>query len=533
MRVRARLPPPRRDDPGALGQRHRQLRRAAGPRRPAAVPRRPARRPGEHVRRRRLRDPAPGDRYLILDCGPLGDGGHGHYDALSVEAWAGDHALVMDPGRFTYAEGEPNLRHWFRGTAAHNTVCVDGADQTPYARGRSSLPSAEARLLGERAPTDLVAEVRSPVYEAIHRRRVIFVDGRYWVIEDVLTGERPHRYDLRWHLAPGPRPACGPDGVTSPTVAITILGARSIALEDGWISPRYGIREPGAGASAPWRPASTRAFITLLAPARARRPGPDPERRRRHACYVGDERIVLASDRARARSRRAAPQRAAAAADDGRGALAAPARRRAGRALRADVREVPRRRQPARRLPLRGRRRHAPRAPRARSARRRRRPCPRPRSAPCCSRSRTTASCPRCRRWRPARRCSRTCSARRSRRGSSPTPPSSRPRPRASTSDGRVLAYAKVQRDDGERRGPRGAGRPGRRARAARARARRATCSCSRRSKAAGSTTCDGRLERALHALGRALAPPALAGASTSRRLRAARPATGSRRPPR
>ena len=145
----------------------------------------------------------------------------------------------MDPGRFTYAEGEPNLRHWFRGTAAHNTVCVDGTDQTPYARGRSSLPSAEARLLSA-ATTELVAEVRSPVYEAIHRRRVVF-NGRYWVIEDVLTGERPHRYDLRWHLAPG-RVQMWADGVTSPTVAITILGARSIALEDGWISPA--VRDP-------------------------------------------------------------------------------------------------------------------------------------------------------------------------------------------------------------------------------------------------------------------------------------------------
>ena len=88
---------------------------------------------------------ARGGRYLIFDCGPLGDGGHGHYDLLSVEAWDGARPLVLDPGRFTYAEP---LRRWFRGTAAHNTVCVDGEDQTPYARGRSSLPSAEGRFLG-------------------------------------------------------------------------------------------------------------------------------------------------------------------------------------------------------------------------------------------------------------------------------------------------------------------------------------------------------------------------------------------------
>ena len=78
----------------------------------------------------------------------MGDGGHGHYDALSVEAWADARPLVVDPGRYTYAEGDPNWRHWFRGTAAHNTVTVDGADQTPYARSRSSLPSAVATFLG-------------------------------------------------------------------------------------------------------------------------------------------------------------------------------------------------------------------------------------------------------------------------------------------------------------------------------------------------------------------------------------------------
>ena len=121
---------------------------AAGPRRPRRASDRPAsfEAGGYFVQR-------AGQRYLIFDCGPLGDGGHGHYDALSLEAWAGERALVLDPGRFTYAEGEPNLRHWFRGTAAHNTVTVDGTDQTPYARSRSSLPSAEARFLGREPAT--------------------------------------------------------------------------------------------------------------------------------------------------------------------------------------------------------------------------------------------------------------------------------------------------------------------------------------------------------------------------------------------
>jgi uncharacterized heparinase superfamily protein len=207
------------------------------------------------------------DRFLIFDCGPLGDGGHGHYDALSIEAWVGDDALVLDPGRFTYAEGEPNLRHWFRGTAAHNTVCVDGQDQTPYARSRSSLPSAEATFLG-RCTGDgldvLCGEVRSPVYEAVHRRRVIFVDGTYWIVEDRLTGTRRHRFDLRFHLAPGRARVFG-GGAVGHGVGLAIDGARGIALEDGWISPRYGYREAAPVVSAVAVGESAR-FVTLLAP---------------------------------------------------------------------------------------------------------------------------------------------------------------------------------------------------------------------------------------------------------------------------
>src|SRR4029077_8480509 len=35
-------------------------------------------------------------RFLIFDCGPLGEGGHGHYDALSFEAAADGARLVVD-----------------------------------------------------------------------------------------------------------------------------------------------------------------------------------------------------------------------------------------------------------------------------------------------------------------------------------------------------------------------------------------------------------------------------------------------------
>jgi uncharacterized heparinase superfamily protein len=202
-----------------------------------------------------------GDRFLIFDCGSLGDGGHGHYDLLSVEAWAGDRPLLLDPGRYTYSDEPPNLRHWFKGTAAHNTVCVDGRDQTPYSRKAPRGPVAEGRSL-EATDTTLTGEARSPAYEAVHRRTVTLDDG--WLIEDELTGDRAHDYDLRFHLAPGHARIEGSTAVTD-RLTLTVEGADSVTLEPGWVSPTYGVKDeaPVISAVAHGRDAT---FRTRLVP---------------------------------------------------------------------------------------------------------------------------------------------------------------------------------------------------------------------------------------------------------------------------
>jgi hypothetical protein len=207
------------------------------------------------------------DPFLIFDCGPLGDGGHGHYDLLSVEVFAGGRPLLVDPGRFTYSEQPPNLRRWFRGTAAHNTVCVDGLDQTPYTRTRPAGPVAEGRFLGRtvRPGVDVLAgEARSPVYDAVHQRRITLVEDRCWLIEDRLRAEQEHDYDLRFHLAPG-EATIGDGTVRAPGLTLVILGASELRLEPGWIAPRYGERIAAPVVSAVRR-ARDHTFTTLVLP---------------------------------------------------------------------------------------------------------------------------------------------------------------------------------------------------------------------------------------------------------------------------
>jgi hypothetical protein len=244
---------------------------------------------GYHVQRSGWgeREAYTDERFLMMGCGALGDGGHGHYDSLAVEAYAYGRPLVVDPGRYTYAEGTPNWRHWFKGTAAHNTVTVDGLDQQPYRRGKPKQPFCASTLLDQRTSDDvqvLYGEVRSPAYDAVHRRAVVFVDGAYWLVFDELRAPTAHEYVVRWHLADDVALALGPaegDGwsVASPGLTLTVVGGRP-AVEDGWVARAYGVRTPApvVTASCAGRDADV---LTLLAPHRDGEPpvrllGADP-----------------------------------------------------------------------------------------------------------------------------------------------------------------------------------------------------------------------------------------------------------------
>ena len=82
-----------------------------------------------------LRTPR-GDRQSELWCrlrgGPhgfLSIAAHAHADALSLELRCGGVEILSDPGTYCY-HGEPEWRRYFRSTLAHNTLELDGEDQS-------------------------------------------------------------------------------------------------------------------------------------------------------------------------------------------------------------------------------------------------------------------------------------------------------------------------------------------------------------------------------------------------------------------
>ncbi|HEY2359554.1 MAG TPA: alginate lyase family protein [Candidatus Angelobacter sp.] len=220
------------------------------------------------------------ESFLIFDCGPLGDGGHGHYDMLNVEIAAGGKSLLIDPGRYTYSEHPPNFRHWFKGTAAHNTVCIDGLDQVAYRRGKPKKPLPQARLIERWSAPGfdlLCGTAQSPCYEVVHTRRIFFIADEYWIICDSLAGERPHRFDLRFHLSPETwdRVHLIGNTVCAPDLALVFSRGSSLQIDPGWFAPLYGVKQEAPVISASIEGANSAEFVTVLVPSGSSRQVPE------------------------------------------------------------------------------------------------------------------------------------------------------------------------------------------------------------------------------------------------------------------
>ena len=198
---------------------------------------------------------------MIVDIGPLGAYGHGHADLLSIQCSIFGEPCLVDAGTFAYT-AEPEWRDYFRSTAAHSTLRVDGENQAlpngPF--NWRQRPRAVLREWHSTPEFDFVdaehnafVALKRPV---IHRRRAIFVKPDFWILVDDLLGFGTHSAELAFHFAPL-QVALGTGAIaraeTGSGAALWIIPFgtgdvdAAIALGDeapirGWHSPDYGRR---------------------------------------------------------------------------------------------------------------------------------------------------------------------------------------------------------------------------------------------------------------------------------------------------
>jgi len=149
------------------------------------------------------------DRISVtFDCGDHGlapVAAHAHADALSVTLRAFGRDVLVDPGTYDYFSWRP-WREYFRSTRAHNTLEIDGRDQsvaggpflwTRRAKAWCTLWSPEvARVVGEH---DGYTRLRDPV---VHRRSVTLdADSGTVTLRDDILAKGSHDATLRFHVA--------------------------------------------------------------------------------------------------------------------------------------------------------------------------------------------------------------------------------------------------------------------------------------------------------------------------------------------
>lgn len=151
-----------------------------------------------------------GPDRMIIDCGsvsPAYQPGHTHCDMLSYELALDGRSIVVDTGVYDY---EPSAeRALSRSTRAHNTVSVDGAEQSeiwgvfrvarrarPCLAGLAPRTGPGAKFVGELEGFPSVAgRIR-------HRREVVYEPPAVWRIQDRISGSGRHDVDSWVHLHP-------------------------------------------------------------------------------------------------------------------------------------------------------------------------------------------------------------------------------------------------------------------------------------------------------------------------------------------
>lgn len=214
----------------------------------------------------------PDEVLACVDCGPLGYlsiAAHGHADALSLTLSAAGIPLLVDPGTYAY-HTQKKWRDYFRSTYAHNTVRIDGLDQSASGGNFLWLRKAVARCLvvdlygvqqrfsGEH---DGYRRLPDPV---AHRRDIRFDATRNeFDVEDTLDCRGAHDAEICWHFSDrcDVEVAGSEVRVRAGRVQLTVAAAsdapppRLLQGDSdppaGWISRRYDVKVPAP--TAVWR----------------------------------------------------------------------------------------------------------------------------------------------------------------------------------------------------------------------------------------------------------------------------------------
>jgi hypothetical protein len=228
---------------------------------------------------------------LALDHGPLGYlsiAAHGHADALALVAAVDGRPVLVDPGTYLYHSGGA-WRDWFRGTSAHNTLSLQGTNQSEIAGAFNWRSKANARLDDVRDGPGWQLRASHDGYEHAfgvrHERTASATEDGFAIRDRLLGTDAPLPVEIAFQLA-----ADCEATLDERTVTVRAANGAPIllhfetpgeiglarggeldstserpAIQDGggWVSPAFGIKHPAWRIVWRGRIASTGALVRV------------------------------------------------------------------------------------------------------------------------------------------------------------------------------------------------------------------------------------------------------------------------------
>ncbi len=199
--------------------------------------------------------------FFAIPNGIYGKGSHTHNDKLSFVLRVGGQEVLCDSGTGCYTR-DLAIRNRFRGTAAHNTLLIDGTEQNRINSGPLGL-----FILGNEAavtPIEEGGEAQGYLLRAAHTgycslgvkhtRTIRAVEDEcIFAIEDELEGDGVHDFELNFQLAPHRNAEVVPaeNGILyrvlgNPQVQLAIAGTARLqgAIQPSLVSSTYGVTVP-------------------------------------------------------------------------------------------------------------------------------------------------------------------------------------------------------------------------------------------------------------------------------------------------
>ena len=147
--------------------------------------------------------------FVVFDAGEVGpryQPGHAHCDTLSYEAsWRGQR-LVTDTGVFHYRESPERV--YSRSTAGHNTVRIDGKDQSEVWKSfrvgrRAGIRTLSRRLEGGCTIFQAAHDGYARFENGLLHERVMVIRPDAWIaVVDFVHGNASHLVENVVHLTP-------------------------------------------------------------------------------------------------------------------------------------------------------------------------------------------------------------------------------------------------------------------------------------------------------------------------------------------